>query len=145
MPQAHPETVDHEHAACGATCPQCGFDQAVNLAVDQLLTQWEAARISPQCVSPAELAQAFCKDLQRFPALVGRRVRSSWVRQVYPLFCRSRAADPPPAFKDFAQALAMVMPRGRGEEWKRGRRISFTRYQVPAANVIPLGRTRDSG
>jgi hypothetical protein len=62
-------------------------------------------------------------------------LRGAWIRQNYPAFCWSRGVDLVP-YKDFARELATLMPRSRGEEWRRGRRTTFTRYLVPAENVV---------
>lgn len=140
------ESEAADHTLCAEPGPQCGLDRAVIHAVDQILAEWKAADIRPQCgnIHPQcvqHLAVEFCRDLQRFPALAGKRVHHTWVRTVYPLFCSSRGMEPP-AYKGFAKALAESMPRSRGEEWRRGRRVTFTRYLVPVAetgtNVVPL-------
>jgi hypothetical protein len=141
MPVNHPESVAEPPTLCGEPCPQCGFTSAFNDAINQLLGSWRTAEVHPQCVSAADLAVAFCADVQALPALAGERLRSAWVKEVYSLFCWSRGAVAPPPFKDFAAALAGLMRRGRAEEWRRGRRLTYTYYEVPAANVVQLAAT----
>ena len=46
----------------------------------------------------------------------------------------------PPPYKDFAEQLALLVPRKRKEIWSKGKRIdTFTAYQIPdPAAVIEL-------
>jgi hypothetical protein len=120
--------------------PRCGFNAATEAAAEQLVSSWWAMGIHPQCVSASDLAVEFVRDLKRFPIFAGLKLRGTWLKGHYPLFCRSRDADVP--YKDFAKELATMMPRSRGEEWCRGRRTTFTRYLLPADNVVENRRRR---
>jgi hypothetical protein len=69
-----------------------------------------------------------------------RFIPRQWVQKNYPLFLQALNAEPV-AYKDFAKALADVMPRKRLEQWKDGKRLGTHRYylvQDPAINVVPL-------
>jgi hypothetical protein len=125
------------HTPCGEPCPRCGFNAAVETAAKQLISGWRAVSFHPRCVSSSDLAVEFVRDLKRFPIFAGKKLRGAWIRQSYPVFCWSRGVDLVP-YKDFARELATLMPRSRGEEWRRGRRTTYTRYLVPAENVVDL-------
>jgi hypothetical protein len=103
------------------------------------LDEWAAARSAPQCVAAAALAVESVRELQRYPEMTIKSIRSGWIRSAYPLFCRAHGAIWPPPFKDFAKALGQLMPRKRVERWRRGRRQTHTVYAMPE-NVVPLGR-----
>lgn len=122
---------------------QCGYVRALDLALERLFAEWDAARTPPQCVVPADLAVEFVRDLRRYPDIVAEPINSTWVRGVYPRFARSRGAVPVSAYKHFAKALGQLMPRRRMEGWRRGKRKTWTSYCMPAEvpiNVIALKR-----
>jgi hypothetical protein len=87
-----------------------------------------------------KLALEYRRQFQTLPELIGARLNSIWVRQRYPLFCKSVGIHwEPPAYKDFAKKLAQLMPRKRRETWREGRRVDTgTWYTIPdpTASVV---------
>ena len=84
-----------------------------------LETDW-AALMSIQCspvkyLSAELLAQHFVGYLRNEPPLLGRWIRSNWIRDQYPLFCRcfaSRVPAPLPRLCEFACADCTAASNG---------------------------------
>lgn len=147
-------------SAAGEYHPQCGAEpppphgsppgseySPVKSAETAILVLEQAWTNAPQCgvasrrVNAKALALEFRRHLQRQPGLVGCKIASHWVRQVYPLFCQAQRAKCPPPYKDFARELKLLMPRRRGEHWHAGTRIATATWYLvpdPHADVVML-------
>jgi hypothetical protein len=141
-----------EPPPCGAEPPQSGEPsplrgasgfQLAEAALAALEEVWAGAADSPQGGerTPKQLALEFGRALQARPDLDGWAITSSWVRGVYPLFCRAQGLAFPPAYRLFAEELALVLPRKRKDIRQGGRRTcTITIYGVlaPARSVVEL-------
>ena len=126
---------------CGEPLLRCGSPiQLAEEAVDAVERALKRAAEAPQCGDPKDLALQFRCFLQAQPDLVGWWIRGHWVRSTYPLLCQAEHVVVPPPYKDFAEQLALLVPRKRKEIWSKGKRIdTFTAYQIPdPAAVIEL-------
>jgi hypothetical protein len=103
---------------------------------------WARAADAPQSgerlvKDPKELAVEFRRCLQAQPDLIGMSIHSSWVRTAYPLLCRAQGLVWAPAYKDFAQQLALLMPRRRADIRQGGKRthtlLRCTTCAIPRA------------
>jgi len=132
----------------GKYSPQCAPTpvQRAEAALAAVEQAWVRAADAPQCGEllvgdPKELAMEFRRCLQAQPDLIGMSIHSSWVRAAYPLLCRAQGLVWAPAYKDFAQQLALLMPRRRADIRHGGRRTcTITIYGVrdPARSVMEL-------
>jgi hypothetical protein len=153
---------NREPPPCGAEPPRCGEPppqggeyspqcaptpvQRAEAALTSLEQAWARAADAPQSGErlvgdPKELAVEFRRCLQAQPDLIGMGIHSSWVRAVYPLLCRAQGLVWAPPYKDFAQHLALLMPRRRADIRHEGRRTcTITTYRVldPARSVVKL-------
>jgi hypothetical protein len=141
-----------EPPPCGAGPPQSGQSspqrgasrfQRAEAALAALEEAWAGAASSPHGDerSPKQLALEFRRALQAQPDLRGWAITSSWVRGVYRLFCRAQGLAFPPAYRLFAEELALVMPRKRRDIRQGGKRTgTITIYGVcdPARSVVQL-------
>jgi hypothetical protein len=146
-----PHSVSNEFPppdSVGKPSPPCG--ETHNQRADRILNALEQAWARRAEAPPSDeawhlndvekLALEFRRQIQALPELIGYRLNSAWVRQRYPLFCKSVGMHRgPPAYKDFAKKLAQLMPRKRYETWREGRRVetsTWYRIQDPAASVV---------
>ena len=140
-----PPPCGAEPPQSGEPSPQCGASrlQRAEAALAALEEAWAGAADSPHGDerSPKQLALEFWCALQAQPDLGGWAITSSWVRGVYPLFCRAQGLAFPPAYRLFAEELALVMPRKRKDIRQGGRRTcTITTYGVrdPARSVVEV-------
>jgi hypothetical protein len=104
------------------------------VALQVLETDW-AALMRIQCspvkyLSAELLAQHFVGYLRSQPPLLGRWIRSNWIRDQYPLFCSALHLEFRPPYQDFANSLAQIVPRRRMDIREKGRRVTVTAYRV---------------
>ena len=115
--------------------PQCGNQQ---LARAQLVLAslsegwWRAAqqKRSTRYCCAQEAAHEFCRCLRTQESLEGLRLPSHWIENQYFIFCKAGGLAKAPPFKDFARELKRIMPKGRPESWRDGRRRAITTYTV---------------
>jgi hypothetical protein len=115
--------------------PQCGNQE---LARAQLVLAslskgwWQTAqqKPSPRCRRAQEVAHEFWRCLGTQEDLVGLRLPSRWIEGQYPIFCKAGRLAKAPPFKDFARELKRIMPKGRPETWRDGRRRAITTYTI---------------
>jgi hypothetical protein len=104
--------------------------------LDTISESWiKAAEVRPENAwirpSAEELAVEFCRALYARPVLIGGQLRSTWVKQHYPVLCRAFGIASPPAYKDFANELALLLPRKRVDRRERnGKRMTSTWYRI---------------
>lgn len=139
-----PPSVSTPHSGTRATVgvlflahvnPQCGNQQ---LARAQLVLAslsegwWRAAqhKRSPRYCCAQEAAHEFWRCLRTQESLEGLRLPSQWIENQYPIFCQAGGLAKAPPFKDFARELKRIMPKGRPETWRDGRRRAITTYTV---------------
>jgi hypothetical protein len=98
-------------------------------ALDGLVRSWVRAAL--KTASAKELALEFRRAMQAHTSLIGKWLRSEWIRRNYPSFCAALGVSDPPPYKDFAFELAKLMPRKR--TWQRcaGGVDAYTAYRVP--------------
>jgi hypothetical protein len=149
MPHSVGKEFSPPHSV-GEPSPQCGetHNQRAERVLDDLERAWQRRAEAPASDEAwhlddvEKLALEFRRQFQTLPELIGARLNSSWVRQRYPLFCKSLGIHwEPPAYKDFAKKLAELMPRKRRETWREGRRVDTgTWYTIPdpTASVVEL-------
>ena len=105
---------------------------------------WAAA---PYCndtvlfLNTDDLARKFRRSLQEQTDLIDWGVNTDWVKENFPLFCRSLGGkiNRPTRYEIFANRLAKTMDRGRRDVWGNGVRLgTITVYWVPgpAAAVV---------
>ena len=107
---------------------------------------WAAAPYSDDTIlflTAGDLARKFRRRLQEQLDLIEWGVNKDWVKDSFPLFCRSLGGKivDPPRYTVFANRLAQVMERGRRDFWENGvRQGTLTVYWVPdpAAAVVDL-------
>ena len=137
-----PDTVAIPQCGDGSTddAPQCGgspvqlAEEAANAVERALKRAAEASKCGePRWrADPKDLALKFRRCLQAQPDLIGWWIRGHWVRSTYPLLCQAERVIMPPPYKDFAEQLALLIPRKRKEIWSKGKRIdTFTAYHIP--------------
>jgi hypothetical protein len=88
-----------------------------------------------------DLAGKFRRSLQERPDLIDWGVNTDWVKENFPLFCRSLGGkiNCQTRYEVFANRLAKTMERGRRDVWGNGVRLgTITVYWVPdpAAAVV---------
>ena len=115
--------------------PQCGNQQLARaqLVLAALSEGWWRAsqnkRIPRYCCAQ-EAAHEFWRCLGTQESLEGLRLPSQWIENRYPIFCNAWGFAKAPPFKDFARELKRIMPKGRPETWRDGRRRAITTYKV---------------
>jgi hypothetical protein len=136
---------------CGNDAPQCGPHsdetkiQRADKALDALTQMW--SKSAEKCPADAmneksatELANEFCRALYDCPGPIDMGLTSGWVREHYPLLCRSFGILWPPPYKDFARELARPLPRKRRDRrpGDGGKRHTYTCYWMPrpASTVV---------
>jgi hypothetical protein len=96
--------------------------------------------------SATELAIEFRRALYACPELIGMGLSSGWVREHYPLLCRSFGIRWPPPYKDFARELARLLPRKRRDRrpGDGGKRHTYTCYWMPrpGSTVVALSEEK---
>jgi hypothetical protein len=65
----------------------------------------------------------------------------TWIRGVYPRFCRSCGAWPTPAYKHFANALGKLIPRKRVERGGAGGSASSSLRSAASQCGVCFGKT----
>jgi hypothetical protein len=94
-----------------------------------------------------DLARKFRRCIHEQPDLIDWGINREWVKESFPLFCRSLGGklDKPTRYEIFANRLANVMERGRRDVWRGGIRDgTITVYWVPdpAAAVVDLAAAK---
>ena len=119
--------------------PHCGHQQLARAqSVLAALTEgwWRAAQQgrSSRHSCAQETAHEFWRCMRAQESLVGLRLPSRWIEDRYAIFCKAGGLAKAPPFKDFARELKRIMPKGRPETWRDGRRRAITTYKVVRFN-----------
>ena len=115
--------------------PQCGNQELARaqLTLSALSEGWWRAaqqnRSLRYCCAQ-EAAHEFWRCLRTQASLEGLRLPSQWIENQYPMFCKAGGLAKAPPFKDFARELKRIMPKGRPETSRDGRRRVITTYKV---------------
>ena len=115
--------------------PHCGIVQLARaqLALTSLSEGWWRAaqqKGSLRHCGPQEVAHELWRCMRTQEALMGFRIPSRWIEDRYPIFCKAGHFAKALPFKDFARELKRIMPKGRPESWRDGRRRAITTYKV---------------
>jgi hypothetical protein len=115
--------------------PQCGNQELARAQLTLAALSegwWRAAqhKWSPRYCCAQEAAHEFWRCLRTQKSLEGLRLPSQWIENQYPIFCKAGGLAKAPPFKDFARELKRIMPKGRRETWRGGRRRAITTYTI---------------
>jgi hypothetical protein len=93
--------------------------------------------------SAKEIAVEFSRAICARPEMSGLNINCQWIKQHYPVFCRSLGLICPPPYKDFAKELARLLPRKRrNRRPKNGKRSTSTWYCIPHPTPVKGKRKR---